>query len=127
MCARIPHRQGQFKGDILGHARICRTELENVAVFIAAADRALCPVHALLISSAVLSSLLSLPAQYAEQGLCNVTVSVRPSVYPSMGQLQQTRRCSLLLCARRAGDVDRLLQQQRAAGQCHVVSVRRYS
>jgi len=75
-----PIGRGQFKGDILGHARICRTELENVAVFIAAADRALCLVHALLISSAVLSSLLSLPAQYAEQGLCNVTVSVRPSV-----------------------------------------------
>ena len=53
--------------------------------------------------------------------------SVRPSVYPSMGQLQQPAAAGLLLWARRAGDVDRLLQQQRAAGQCHVVSVRRYS
>jgi len=126
MWARIPHRQGQFKGDTLGHARICRTELENVAVFIAAADRAQCPVHALLISSAVLSSLLSLPAQYAEQGLCNGTVSVRLSI-PAWANCRKPAAAGLLLCARRAGDVDRLLQQQRAAGQCHVVSVRRYS
>jgi len=55
---------------------------------------------------------------------------VRPSVRPSVCSIRplQQRAAGLLLWARRAGVIDRLLQQRRAAGecrQCHVVSVRR--
>jgi len=51
---------------------------------------------------------------------------VRPSV-PAWAQNSKPAAAGLLLWARRPGDIDRLLQQQRAAGecgQCHVVSVR---
>jgi len=43
------------------------------------------------------------------EGLCNGKVSVRPSVCPSYRPLQR-RAAGLLLWARRAGDIDRLLQ-----------------
>jgi len=54
---------------------------------------------------------------------------VRPSVRPSVCSIRplQHRAAGLLLWARRAGVIDRLLQQRRAASecrQCHVVSVR---
>jgi len=58
------------------------------------------------------------------QGLCNGTVSVRPSVYPSYRPLQQ-RVAGLLLWARRTEDIDRLLhgrRQQHGAQQCRVFS-----
>jgi len=54
--------------------------------------------------------------------------SVRLSVYPSMGPQQQTRCCRFAAVGPAAGDVDRLLQQRRAAGecgQCHVYRKRR--
>ena len=46
------------------------------------------------------SAVSALPVQYAEEGLCNGRASVCPSVQAAAG---------LLLCTRRAGDVDRLL------------------
>jgi len=60
-----------------------------------------------------------------------VRPTVHPSVCPSMGIQQQTLCCRFAAvgqAGRQAGDIDRLLQQRRAAGecgQCHVVSVRR--
>ena len=54
--------------------------------------------------------LAPLPAQHAEQGPCKGTVSVRPSVCPSIGHQQ-----GLLLWAGRAGDIDRLLHGRRSA------------
>jgi len=56
---------------------------------------------------------------------------VRPSVrqsLPARAHSSKPAAAGLLLWARRAGDIDRLLQQRRAPGksvQCHVVSVRR--
>ena len=52
--------------------------------------------------------LLALPTYCAERGLCNGPVSVCLSVCPICRPLQQ-RTAGLLLSARRAGDVDRLL------------------
>jgi len=43
---------------------------------------------------------------YAEHGLCNGRVSVRPSVCPIDRQLQR-RAVGLLLSALRAGDINR--------------------
>ena len=54
--------------------------------------------------------------------------SVCWSVCPNMGPQQQTYGKPIAACLR-VGDIDRLLQQGRAAGecgQCHVVSVRGY-
>ena len=50
--------------------------------------------------------LLTLPAQYVEQGLCNGRASVRPSVRP-IDRQQQRWPAALLLSALRAGDIDR--------------------
>ena len=61
---------------------------------------------------------------YAEQGLWNGTVSVRPSFCPYIGPLQPTSCCRLSPGA----DVSRTLQQRHAVGecgQCRVVSVRK--
>ena len=60
--------------------------------------------------------LLTMPAQYAEQGPWNGTVSVcLPQGYRAPASAH-SRKCvaGLLLWARRAGDIDRLLQQRRA-------------
>jgi len=62
---------------------------------------------------------------------CGVRLSVCPSVRPSLPARARNSKpaaARLLLRARRMGDIDRQLQQRRAAckcGQCHVVSVRR--
>jgi len=72
---------------------------------------------------------LALPAQNAEQGLRSGTVSVRLSV-PCHSS--KPAAAGLLLLARRAGNIARLLHARRSAaaaagecGQCRVVSVRR--
>ena len=60
------------------------------------------------------------------QGLCICRASVRLSV-PAWADSSKPAAVGLLLWARRAVDIDRLLRQWRAAGecgQCHVVSVR---
>ena len=55
---------------------------------------------------------------------------VRPSVHlsiPAWAHSRKSAAAGFLMWARRAGDIDRLLQLQRAAGECgrcHVVSVR---
>jgi len=49
-----------------------------------------------------------------EQGLRNGTMSIRLSVCPIYQPLQQ-RAAGLLLWARRAGDIDRLLHDRRSA------------
>jgi len=77
-------------------------------------------------------ALPALRAQYAEQGLQNGTVSVPLSVRLSVPARVHSNEpaaaaAGLLLWARLAGDIDRLQQHRRAAGecgQCHVVSVR---
>jgi len=58
---------------------------------------------------------------------CPSVVSARLSV-PAWGHSSKPAAAGLLLPSRRGGDIDRLLQQRRAVGecgQCHVVSVRR--
>ena len=66
----------------------------------------------------------------SRQGLCICRASVRPSVclsVPAWADSSKPAAVGLLLWARRAVDIDRLLRQWRAAGecgQCHVVSVR---
>ena len=72
------------------------------------------------------------------QGLCNGTVSVRPSVCLSVClsvcpiyQPLQQRAAGLLLWARRVGDIDRLLhgrapQQMRAVSRCQLTQEAEY-
>jgi len=69
-------------------------------------------------------------AQYAQQGMRNGTVSVHLSV-PARAHSSKPAAAGLLLWARQAGDISRLLHGWRSAaaaggcGQCHFVSVRR--
>jgi len=59
--------------------------------------------------------------------VCGVRRSVRSSV-PTRIYSSEHTAAGLLLWSRPAADIDRLLQQRRAAGecgQCHVVSVRK--
>jgi len=55
-------------------------------------------------------ALLALPAWYAEQGLCNDRVSVRPSVW-SIVQPPLRRAAGLLLSAPRTEHIDRQRRQ----------------
>ena len=64
-----------------------------------------------------------LPAQYAEQGLCNGLESVRPSVCP-IDQPQQRRSAGLLLSALRVGDIDQQLRAPHSAGNVDSVTLR---
>ena len=64
-----------------------------------------------------------LPAQYAEQGLCNGRESVRPSVCP-IDQQQQRRSAGLLLSALRVGDIDQQLRAPHSAGNVDSVTLR---
>jgi len=74
-------------------------------------------------SSSSSSYLLALSIWFAEQGLCNGTVSVRLSVHLSQNVPTAANQLHAVNAAgRRAGDIDRLLpdtQQQRcASGEC---------
>jgi len=66
--------------------------------------------HNLPVLSFIRPTVLTLPAWYAEQGLCNGRASVCPSVCLSRGPIAAGRAAGLLLSALRAGYIDRQLR-----------------
>ena len=114
--SRVPVRRYAIVAFATCHAQTCQWSIFST-LFARGQQRCGLPVY--------YSNLLVLPARKVCGAGFMKRHGVRPSV-PAWAYSCRPAAAGLLLWARRAGDIDRLLQQRRAAGecgQCPVVSV----